>query len=107
MEFTPSITIDNSWYQNQKYPMGFSIAFTSSPITNNLVGGKQSGLGYDGLMNSIAIEFDFIQNLDMNDIRDPHVSIHYNLNGALSSRSEKDCKVCNIKLPNFYVIFIT
>jgi len=83
------------------------MVFTSSPITNNLIGTKQSGLSYDGLMNSIAIEFDFIQNLDTRDSREPHISIHHNLNGPISSNSPDTCKtLCNIRLPNFYVILL-
>jgi len=85
--------------------MGFALVFTSTPLTDNLIGGKLSGLSYEGLMNGIAIEFDFIQNIDSKDSKDPHISIHYNLNGPIPANSPADCKLCNIKLPNFYVNF--
>ena len=103
ISFIPNIIIDNNFYGNLKYQQGFSIIFTLSQISNDLIGKKGSGLGYDGINNAVAFEFDFIFNNDKNDIKNPHFSAHYNLNGPISSISPKDCiDYCNIILPNFY-----
>ena len=85
-----------------KYPQGFAIVLTSSSITS-LIGNIGSGLGYEGINNGIVFEFDFIRQSDKEDYKKPHLSIHYNLNGEISSKSDKDCtNLCNIILPNFY-----
>ena len=85
-----------------KYPQGFAIVLTSSS-TSNLIGNKGSGLGYDGINNGIAFEFDFIRQSEKEDYKKPHFSIHYNIKGEISSKSEKTCTdICNKILPNFY-----
>lgn len=100
--FTPSIIDDLNYYGNVKYPEGFAFVFTSNPI-DGLIGNKRSGLGYDGINDAVAFEWDFIQNIDKNDIRDPHFSALYNLNGQISSASPTDCTAfCNVKIGNFY-----
>jgi hypothetical protein len=102
ISFIPSITVDLNYYGNVKYPQGFAFVFTSNP-TSKLIGDKRSGLGYDGIQDAVAFEWDFIQNSDKNDVREPHFSAHYNLGGEISSRSPKDCqKLCNVKVANFY-----
>jgi hypothetical protein len=103
-KFRPTIQMDLNYYGNVKYPQGFALVITSSPISKHLIGDKRSGLGYHGINQAIAIEFDFIQNNDKNDVRDPHLSVHLNAQGAISSRSpDSKCNgLCNIKLPNFY-----
>jgi hypothetical protein len=102
ISFVPVVTVDLNYYGNVKYPQGFAFVFTANPI-GKLVGEKRSGLGYDGIQEAVAFEWDFIQNSDKNDIREPHFSAHYNVNGAVSSGSPKDCsKVCNVKFANFY-----
>ncbi len=102
ISFTPVITVDLNYYGNVKYPQGFALVFTANSIQNS-IGNKRSGLGYDGIENSIAFEWDFIQNADKKDVRDVHFSAHYNLNGKISSASPTDCtKLCNVKLSNFY-----
>jgi hypothetical protein len=100
--FTPLITMDLNYYGNVKYPQGFALIFTANQI-NNVIGNKRSGLGYDGIENAVAFEWDFIQNADKNDVRDVHFSVHSNLNGKISSASPADCNVlCNVKLSNFF-----
>lgn len=102
ISFTPSITIDNDYYGNLKYPQGFAIVFTSSGIQATLKGSKGSGIGYEGINTAVAFEFDFVQQTDKNDIKNPHFSAHYNLNGAVSALSPSKCTVCNKEIPNFY-----
>ena len=101
ISFKPSITVDTAYYGNVKYPQGFAIVLTSSSTTN-LIGNKGSGLGYDGINNGIAFEFDFIRQSDKDDKNKPHLSIHYNITGEISSKSDSNCEICNIELPNFY-----
>ena len=60
-----------------KYPQGFAIVFTSSS-TENLLGEKGSGLGYEGIMNAIAFEFDFVKQTINGDAKKPHFSVNYN-----------------------------
>jgi hypothetical protein len=102
IRFRPMIDSDMNYYGNVKYPQGFALVFTSSQVSQ-LIGAKRSGLGYDGINDAIAFEFDFIQNMDKNDARYPHFSINSNLEGAVSSYIDPACKnLCNIRLPNFY-----
>ena len=102
ISFKPSIIVDTAYFGNVKYPQGFAIVLTASS-TNNLIGNKGSGLGYDGINNGIAFEFDFIRQSDKEDNKKPHFSIHYNLNGEISSKTEQTCTdICNLDLPNFY-----
>ncbi len=93
-----------NYYGNKKYPEGFALVITGSPVSKTLIGDKRSGLGYNGINQAIAIEFDFLQNNDKNDVKIPHLSVNFNLNGAVSSRSPdtKCAGLCNIELPNFY-----
>ena len=102
ISFKPSIIVDTAYFGNVKYPQGFAIVLTSSS-TSNLIGNKGSGLGYDGINNGIAFEFDFLRQSDKEDNKKPHFSIHYNINGEISSKSDKSCtNICNLALPNFY-----
>jgi len=100
ISFKPSIIVDNNYYGLQKYPQGFAFILTSNP-TKNIIGEKRSGIGFDGIYNSIAFFFDFITNPDKEDKNYPHFSITHNLNGAISSACG-DEKLCNLEIPNFY-----
>ena len=104
ISFRPSIIVDTAYFGNVKYPQGFAIVITSSS-TSNLIGNKGSGIGYDGIKNGIAFEFDFIRQSEKEDYTKPHFSIHYNIDGEISSKSNENCNtynVCNKPLPNFY-----
>ena len=102
ISFKPSIKHDESYFGNVKYPQGFAIVFTSSS-THNLIGEKGSGLGYEGIMNSIAFEFDFVKQTTNGDAKKPHFSVNYNIEGAISaSTKERTDNAYNIILPNFY-----
>ena len=102
ISFVPEITVDLNYYGNVKLPQGFAFVFTANPISN-VIGAKRSGLGYDGIQEAVAFEWDFIQNTDKNDVRDTHFSAHYNLTGRISSASPSDCNTfCNKKLANFF-----
>ncbi len=92
------IQIDTNLYGNIKYYQGFAFVFSTNAPSD---GSKNSGLGYDGINNAVAFEFDFVQNPSLNDVKSPHFSAHYNLNGAISSVSRSECTVCNKVLPNF------
>ena len=59
ISFKPTIKYDSSYFGNAKYPQGFAIVFTSSS-TDNLIGEKGHGIGYQGIMNAFVFEFDFI-----------------------------------------------
>ena len=100
ISFKPSVTMDINYYGLQKYPQGFAFILTSNPV-DRTIGEKRSGLGFEGIYNSIAFFFDFITNPDKLDANFPHFSITYNLNGQIKSICD-DPKLCNIKIPNFY-----
>ena len=104
ISFKPTIKYDESYFGNVKYPQGFAIVFTSSS-TEKLLGEKGSGLGYEGIMNAIAFEFDFVKQSTNADAKKPHFSVNYNISGPISAsskdRTETD-KAYNIILPNFY-----
>lgn len=98
--FKPKIIVDNNYYGLQKYPQGFAFILTSNPI-NKTIGDKRSGLGFEGIYNSIAFFFDFITNPDKMDANFPHFSIAYNLNGQIKSICS-NLELCNKEIPNFY-----
>lgn len=106
LSFKTTILSDLNCYANVCYPEGFAFIFTSNPYNkgNQGIGQNRGGLGYEGLSNSIALEFDFVQSLNRNDNKVPHFSIHSNLIGPINATSPKNCTICNIKLPNIYVI---
>ena len=102
ISFKPTIKYDSSYFGNAKYPQGFAIVFTSSS-TDNLIGEKGHGIGYQGIMNAFVFEFDFIRQSSNNDFRKPHFSIHYNISGEVSASSIGYTKgTFNIEIPNFY-----
>ena len=103
ISFNPEILCDESYTGNLRYPQGFAVVFTSSSL-NNLIGEKGSGLGYDGIINAVVFEFDFVKQLDKNDHRKSHFSVHYNINGPVSSSSINydNKELYNKVLPNFY-----
>ena len=102
ISFKPTIKSDPSYLGNVKYPYGFAIVFTSSSI-DNLVGEKGSGIGYQGIMNSVVFEFDFVKHTANSDKSKPHFSVHYNISGPVSASSEGyDEDIVNRLIPNFY-----
>ena len=106
ISFKPTVTADSSYEGNLKYPQGFAIVFTSSSI-ENLVGEKGSGIGYEGIMNAIAFEFDFVRNAINGDEKYPHFSVHYNISGQISTSSKNydqayKLQCINKPIPNFY-----
>ncbi|MCQ2815759.1 MAG: hypothetical protein MJ252_00685, partial [archaeon] len=105
--WTPEITLDGDFTDNLKYPQGYALCFSTTKSAPDSVplGKKGSGLGYDGLNQAVCIEFDFIQNKERNDVKDPHISIHYNLDGkisAISPTTKKEQEYVNKKMPNYY-----
>jgi len=102
ISFKPTIKYDESYFGNVKYPQGFAIVFTSSS-TENLMGEKGAGLGYEGIMNAIAFEFDFVKQSTYGDAKKPHFSVNYNIKGAISaSTKDRTDNAINKILPNFY-----
>ena len=106
--FKPTVTADSSYEGNLKYPQGFAIAFISTSI-ENLIGEKGSGIGYEyeGIMNAIEFEFDFVKNAINGEKKYPHFSVNYNKSGQISSSSknyEQAYKIqfINKVIPNFY-----
>ena len=84
------------------FPQGFAIVFTSSE-PEKFFGGKNEGLGYEGIIKGIAFEFDFVQNEEKGDTDKPHFTVNYNINGILTSSSkDREDNLYNIELPNFY-----
>ncbi|HZO85346.1 MAG TPA: Ig-like domain-containing protein, partial [Verrucomicrobiae bacterium] len=80
-----------AWYQHKGFlEAGFSTAFAfqipaglhegfAFVIQNNpvpLLGTNGKGLGYEGIVNSVAIEFDARRNSDHPDLTPGHISIH-------------------------------
>ena len=102
ISFKPIIKYDSSYFGSAKYPQGFAIVFTSSS-TDNLIGEKGHGIGYQGIMNAFVFEFDFVRQSSNSDAKKPHFSIHYNISGEVSAASIGYTKgITNIELPNFY-----
>ncbi len=102
ISFIPQITADLNCYANLCYPEGFAFVFTSTPFDLTL-GASRSGLGYEGISNAVAFEFDFVQSINRNDLKIPHFSVHSNINGQISATSPQNCVFCNKPLPNIYV----
>ena len=89
-------------HETSSYPDGFAIVITSG-ITDKIIGGKNEGLGYEGIINAIAFEFDFIKNEEKGDLSNPHFSVNSAVNGILSSSTKgRTDNLFNIQLPNFY-----
>jgi hypothetical protein len=102
ISFKPTIKYDESYFGNVKYPQGFAIVFTSSSI-ENLIGEKGPGLGYEGIMNAIAFEFDFVKQSNYGDSKKPHFSVNFNISGEISaSTKDRTDSAINRLLPNFY-----
>ena len=103
ISFKPTIQIDTSYNGKEKYPYGFAIVFTSSSI-DGLIGEKGSGIGYEGIMNAVAFEFDFYRDQTNSDYKKPHLSVHYNISGPISASSEgyTNNLLINRIIPNFY-----
>ena len=53
-------------------------AFVIQNTNPSILGGGGGGLGYDGLANSLAIEFDTFQNPEKHDSSGSHISVHTN-----------------------------
>ena len=102
ISFRPQVTSDESFGKN-KYPQGFAIVFTSSS-TDNLIGEKDSGIGYEGIINAVVFEFDFLKQAANDDFKKPHFSVLYNISGPVSSRSTgySSLLVNRENIPNFY-----
>ena len=103
ISFQPMIIpeVGGGLLSSTKYPEGFAIVFTSSP-TDNLIGEKASGIGYNGIKNAVVFEFDFNSQIHHLDSLKPHFSVHYKINGEVSSNSLLCISLCNKNLPNFY-----
>lgn len=67
---------------------GDGFAFVVQRDNPYALGRSGNGLGYDGLENALAVEFDTKLNKDLGDESADHVSVHSALTGILSS-SEK------------------
>ena len=66
---------------------GFAFVLHSSgPYT---IGEADAGIGYEGLRDGIAIEFDTVESKSKNDPPGPHVSIHENLEAQLTARESR------------------
>ena len=101
ISFQPSIEVKTGFLGYTTYPEGFAIVFTSSS-TDNLIGDEGSGLGYSGIQNAVVFEFDFNYDIIHLDSLKPHFSVHYKINGEVSSNSLLCISLCNKNLPNFY-----
>jgi hypothetical protein len=55
---------------------GFAFVIQNSPAGVTALGGTGGNLGYSGIPNSLAIEFDTYQNLEFSDADANHVSVH-------------------------------
>ncbi|MEH7087153.1 hypothetical protein V7139_31300, partial [Neobacillus drentensis] len=55
--------------------------------TTNAIGEAGGGIGYQGIQNSIGIEFDTYRNMDRNDPNSNHIGL--DVNGSLTSRNVK------------------
>ena len=101
ISFQPTIKEKTGFLGSTTYPEGFAIVFTSSS-TDNLIGEEGSGIGYSGIKNAVAFEFDFNYDILLFDSLKPHFSVHYKINGEVSSNSLLCISLCNKNLPNFY-----
>ena len=101
ISFQPTIKEKTGFLGSTTYPEGFAIVFTSSS-TDNLIGEEGSGIGYSGIKNAVVFEFDFNYDILLFDSLKPHFSVHYKINGEVSSNSLLCISLCNKNLPNFY-----
>eukprot|EP00516_Mucochytrium_quahogii_P001850 CAMPEP_0203761658 /NCGR_PEP_ID=MMETSP0098-20131031/14701_1 /ASSEMBLY_ACC=CAM_ASM_000208 /TAXON_ID=96639 /ORGANISM=" , Strain NY0313808BC1" /LENGTH=295 /DNA_ID=CAMNT_0050655749 /DNA_START=208 /DNA_END=1092 /DNA_ORIENTATION=- len=65
------------------------LAFVLQRAASYAMGNSGNGMGYDGLDGRIAIEFDMIQDVQLNDPPKPHVSVHQS-HGTLSTFEPTD-----------------
>jgi hypothetical protein len=54
---------------------GDGFAFVIQSLNNSALGGSSENLGYGGIMNSVAVEFDTWYNYDLNDYFEHHIAI--------------------------------
>lgn len=64
------------------------ITFVVQRTANNALGSFGSGIGYGGIGNSVAVEFDTFRNTNLNDPSSNHIGI--NTNGSLTSLATVD-----------------
>jgi hypothetical protein len=55
---------------------GFAFVIHNDSARLNAIGGFGIDLGYGGIKNSLAIEFDMYQNATLGDLNDNHISVH-------------------------------
>jgi len=79
---------------------GFAFVLHNSVSGSRAIGSFGSGLGYSGIDNSIAIEFDTFSNVgEMQDPTTPHISIHgngINNNGGVNDASSSSLLSANV-----------
>ena len=83
----------NSVYGNAD---GFALVLLGAPSQPSL-GGHGSGLGYDGLANSLALEFDTYQNPDNGDPNACHIGFH--TRGTLANSYYESVEVARVNNP--------
>jgi len=80
-------------------PGADGLAFVVQNSSGSALGGGGGGIGYDGIPNSLAVEFDTWQNFEHGDPNDNHVSIH-TLGTSSNSADESASLGLSSSIPN-------
>ena len=80
---------------------GFAFLIQNNPAGANTLGPMGGGLGYDGIANCLAIEFDTFCNAEYNDPNNNHCAVQAALNGGVVSctHSPTNTLAMNADLP--------
>lgn len=88
-QFVSSFDTTFSYQANAESSSGF--AFVIQNDASNAIGAGLAGLGYEGIVNSIAIEFDFFDSAGLGDPNNNHVSIH--TQGAAGNSANESARI--------------
>lgn len=97
----------NNEANEKSYPGADGIAFVIQNASNDVFGSSGGGIGYSGIPNSLAIEFDVFNNdstqiINLNDPNGNHIAVMCNgINGNLSDHKANSCLITN---PNILII---
>lgn len=97
----------NNEANENSYPGADGIAFVIQNASNDVFGSNGGGIGYSGIPNSLAIEFDVFNNdstqiINLNDPNGNHIAVM--CNGVNENSSDHKANSCLITNPNILII---